>query len=286
MDLLHLLDRYTHFLIVEKGVSRLTVEAYTRDILRFVESLGTREVSTIDRLQVERFLDMLRKEGKKVRSILRALSSLRGFMKFLVLEGEIKQDPCANMDSPKRTLSIPSFLSEKEMERLLNLPFHGKTGPRDRAILELLYASGLRVSELVNLRLSDLNMEGGFLIVVGKRSKERIVPIGRSALSAIRAYLEASRPKGPFLFQGKKGGRITRQAVWKIVKKYGRLIASKVSPHTIRHSFATHLLKGGADLRSLQLLLGHGDISSTQIYTHVERERLREAVEKFHPRGK
>jgi len=286
MDLLRLLDKYVHFLAVEKGASRLTIEAYTRDIMRFIESKGDRETQTLERADVERFLDVLHKEGKKVRSILRALSSLRGFLKFLLLEGQIREDPSRDVDLPKRTLSIPGFLTEKEMERLLNSPFTGRNGPRDRAIIELLYATGLRVSELVNLRLQDLSMEGGFLLVMGKRSKERIVPIGSCALSAIKEYFEASKPKGPYLFPGKKGRRLTRQAVWKIIKKYGRFVTSRVSPHTIRHSFATHLLKGGADLRSLQLLLGHEDISSTQIYTHVDKERLKEAIERLHPRGR
>lgn len=284
MQLFPLLDRYTHYLVVERAASVHTIEAYRRDILKFISTIDDENLS-LERSHVEKFLERLKREGKSVKSILRALSSLRGFFNFLILEGIIKENPCDDIDSPKRTLTIPKFLTQKEMEAILSLPFEGRQKLRDKAIFELLYATGLRVSELINLKRSDLNLEGGFLIVLGKRSKERVVPIGSHALSALKEYLRYSKVKGPYLFPGRKGNRLTRQAVWKIIKKYGTHVTSQISPHTIRHSFATHLLERGADLRSLQVLLGHEDISSTQIYTHIEKERLKEAIKKFHPRG-
>jgi integrase/recombinase XerD len=219
---------------------------------------------------------------------------LRNFYRFLASEGRIDADPTERLAAPKQWQSIPKFLNREEIDRLLAAPDGSKpTGVRDRAMLELLYATGLRVSELCGLRLADVQFEAGVLRTVGKGNKQRIAPVGKPALAAVRQYLAGARPEllkgrgSPFLFVTARGGRLTRQAFWKLLVQNGKRVGifQHLTPHVIRHSFATHLLEGGADLRSVQTMLGHADISTTQIYTHVMRSRLRQTIEKHHPRG-
>jgi integrase/recombinase XerD len=279
------LDAFMIHLKTEQGSSANTIEAYNRDILHylsFLEETG----STLESVDFESYIGHMRIGGKQTRSIARSISSIRSFYKFLIIDGHIKSNPLADIEIPRFKAPIPRVLSEEEMVRLLELPKDRNLALRDATILELLYATGLRVSELTNLKRADVNMEAGFIVALGKRSKERIVPIGSYARDVIKLYAEQICPKGPYLFPNRQGKPITRQAVWKIIKKYGLLLEQgKLYPHMLRHTFATHLLEGGADLRSVQILLGHEDISTTQIYTHVDRKRLKELHKKYHPRG-
>ncbi len=280
------LDSYVRHLVSERGSSPHTVEAYNRDILTFIRYLEEIACAEPERRQVEAFIGYMREKGRSVRSIVRSISALRGFFNYLLLDGKIKVSPLEDVDTPRFRAPIPRVLSEDEMGELIRLPEGERMAVRDRTILELLYATGLRVSELIRLKKGDVNLDGGFVVAMGKRSKERVVPLGSYSRDAVKAYLEAERPQGQYLFPNRRGGMITRQAVWKIIRKYGiRLQRGRVSPHTIRHTFATHLLEGGADLRSVQVLLGHEDISTTQIYTHVDSKRLKEIHKKHHPRG-
>ena len=286
MDLYHGLDGYVSYLTAEKGASVHTVEAYNRDILAFIKHREGTSGRSVTRQEIEAYIGHLRQGGKKTRSIVRAISALRGFFNFLVAEGQITKNPCEDVEIPKFTTPIPEVLSEQEVMKLLTLPAGARTSQRDKTILELLYATGLRVSELIRLKKSDINLEAGFLIASGKRSKERLVPLGGYSREAIKAYLEDEKPKGPLLFPNRRGGMLTRQAIWKLIRKYAvQMERDHISPHTMRHTFATHLLEGGADLRSVQILLGHEDISTTQIYTHVDSKRLKEVHKKYHPRG-
>lgn len=280
-----LLDGFIMHLKTEQGASLHTIEAYNRDILDYLIFLE--EASrTLESVDFEAYLARLKSSGKKTRSIVRSISAIRSFYKFLLADGVIASNPLLEIETPKFQSPIPRVLSEQEMLAILKLPAGQKLALRDATILELLYATGLRVSELISLKKSDINLEAGFLVACGKRSKERIVPIGSYAREVIKAYLEQIKAKGPFLFPGRKGTMMTRQAIWKLIRKYGLLISKQhLSPHVLRHTFATHLLEGGADLRSVQLLLGHEDISTTQIYTHVDRKRLKELHKKYHPRG-
>lgn len=284
--LYHHLDSYVRHLVSERGASPHTVEAYNRDILTFLRYLEEIACPEPERRHVESFIGYMREKGRSTRSVVRGLSALRGFFNYLLLDGKVKVSPLEDVDTPRFRPPIPRVLSEDEMGELIRLPEGEKMALRDRTMLELLYATGLRVSELIRLKKGDINLDGGFVVAMGKRSKERIVPLGSYSRDAVKAYLDAERPQGQYLFPNRRGGMITRQAVWKIIRKYGvRLLRGKVSPHTIRHTFATHLLEGGADLRSVQVLLGHEDISTTQIYTHVDSKRLKEIHKKHHPRG-
>lgn len=284
--LYHHLDSYVRHLVSERGASPHTVEAYNRDILTFIRYLEEMACPEPERRHVESFIGYMREKGRSTRSVVRCLSALRGFFNYLLLDGKVAVSPLEDVDTPRFRPPIPRVLSEDEMGELIRLPQGEKMALRDRTMLELLYATGLRVSELISLKKGDVNLDGGFVIAMGKRSKERVVPLGSYSRDAIRAYLDAERPRGQYLFPNRRGGMMTRQAVWKIIRKYGlKLSRGKVSPHTIRHTFATHLLEGGADLRSVQVLLGHEDISTTQIYTHVDRKRLKEIHKKHHPRG-
>lgn len=291
-------DRYMTFLSVEKGASLHTLDAYSRDLNRhiaFLRTLGREgwaDVTTDDMLS---FLTRLREEGLKARSTNRALAALRGFYRFLLREGVREENPLADIHHGKVWMHLPDTVSRQEMENLLRQP--GLDRPeavRDTAMLEMLYASGLRVSELASLTLGSINWQVGYLVAFGKGGKERVVPVGRVALSVLRRYVEEVRPallKGgdtDVLFLNRQGRGLSRQGLWKLVRRYAERagIRKKVYPHTFRHSFATHLLEGGADLRSVQLMLGHADISTTQIYTHVTRERLKDVHSRFHPRGK
>jgi integrase/recombinase XerD len=286
MNLYHCLDSFVSYLTAERGASIHTIEAYNRDILAFVKYHEITLSAGPDRQSIETYIGYLRQQGKKARSIVRAISALRGFFNFLVTEGSVDKNPLEDVEIPKFTTPIPEVLSEQEVIRLLTLPAGARTSQRDRTILELLYATGLRVSELIKLKKSDVNLDAGFLIASGKRSKERIVPLGAYSRDAIRSYLETEKPGGVLLFPNRRDGMLTRQAIWKLIRKYAAQMEKEhISPHTMRHTFATHLLEGGADLRSVQILLGHEDISTTQIYTHVDSKRLKEVHKKYHPRG-
>ena len=280
------LDSFISHLISERGASVHTVEAYNRDILELIKFMESRGIAEPERSHMEAYMAHLRTLGKQARSIVRAMSALRSFFNFLLMDGKIKTSPMDDVEIPRFRAPIPNVLSREEIVELIRMPDGGRTSLRDRTILEMLYATGLRVSELIKLVRGDVNLEGGFVIALGKRAKERVVPLGTYSRDALKLYLQTEKPKGNFLFPNKSGGFMTRQAIWKIIRKYSaQLTTSHVSPHTIRHTFATHLLEGGADLRSVQLLLGHEDISTTQIYTHVDSKRLKEVHKKHHPRG-
>jgi integrase/recombinase XerD len=290
-------DRYINYLLVEKGLAAKTIESYSLDLsefLNFLRQVGIDEMASVDTAVLLKHLIFLRDSGLGPRSRARHLVTLRGFFRFLVHERLLTQDPVRLIDMPKSGLRLPDVLSVNDVEKLLNAPDPGKPREaRDAAMIELLYAAGLRVSELINLKLHDVNLEAGFVRVFGKGSKERVVPIGLYAKEKINAYLEKFRPLllkehiSPYLFVGQAGKPMTRQGFWKLLKRYVQRadIRKNVTPHSLRHSFASHLLEGGADLRAVQVMLGHVDISTTQIYTHVARERLKSVHKQFHPRG-
>lgn len=289
------LQSFLEFLSVEKGLSENTILSYGRDIKKFFQFLQRLKISFLypGEDTLAKFIRHTSRSGLSARSITRLISSLKSFYKFLVLDGVMKKNPALSLHSPKSMLSLPKYLRVKEVERLLSQPDEKDTkGLRDKAMLELLYATGLRASELVLLETKNINLEDGFLICRGKGGKERIVPFGYSAANALQKYLENARPRlmrrpCDFLFLTYRGDAFTRQGFWKLLKSYAQKanIASKISPHVLRHTFATHLLERGADLRSVQLMLGHSQITSTQIYTHVSRERLRRVYDKYHPRA-
>ncbi len=293
----HYLDLFLNYLLVEKGLARNTLEAYSRDVgkyVSFLEGRGCEMFDTVRPLDIAEFIAHVKEAGLSPRSRARTLSSLRMFHKFLIIENYCSTNPTAIIEAPKTSGKLPSVLSSREVEQLLaGTAGEGAGEVRDRAMLELLYATGLRVSELVMLRVRDVNLDAGFLLTMGKGEKERLIPMGESARSALAAYLASVRPmidktgNCPFLFLSRLGDRMTRQAFWNIIKKRAREagIGKSISPHTLRHSFATHLLENGADLRSVQIMLGHADLSTTQIYTHVTRERLKKLHLEFHPRG-
>jgi len=295
MDLL--LDQYINYLLVEKGLAGKTIESYSRDILRYIQFLkdkGVTQPGDADTQNILQYLILLREQGLGTTSRARHLVSLRGFYKFLLQEKVLDHNPAKVVDLPKKSLKLPDVLSVREVNRLLDTPdTNTARGVRDTAMLELLYAAGLRVSELIRLKMQDVNLEGCFVRVFGKGSKERVVPFGMYAKDKIDVYVKTSRPdllKGrisPHLFVAWSGKPMTRQGFWKLLNRYARGagIAKKIAPHTLRHSFATHLLEGGADLRSVQIMLGHVDIATTQIYTHVAQSHLKKMHTKFHPRG-
>ncbi len=286
---------YLDYLSVEKGLAKNSLSAYAADLRHFGHFLRQRgtEIDRVERIEIVRYFQSLRGAGISARSVARALAAIRGLFRFLVAERHLKNDPTENLENPKLWSTLPKTLHSTEIEALLAAP-DGATagGLRDRAMLELLYATGLRVSELIRVRVEDLVMDAGFLRTVGKGSKERIVPFGDSAREAIVRYSEGARPSfdkhgDPHLFLTNRGRAMTRQSFWMNIVKYARKagIKVRVSPHTLRHSFATHLLENGADLRSVQMMLGHSDISTTQIYTHVSRARLQKIYETYHPRA-
>ncbi len=294
------INAYFNYIKVEKGLSSNTVAAYSRDLKKFAlfAKEGGIELEGVSRDHVVEFLTGLYRAKLDSRSVARHLVSVRNFFKFALAEDLTKVDPTLNMESPKVRKSLPSYLRTEDVDNLLAQPdVNTPLGARDRAIFELLYSSGLRVSELVSLRVSDLDVRMGCLRCIGKGDKERLVPVGRKAMSAVEHYLKTSRPQllqkrtgsqpVPYLFLNNRGIRIGRIAVWRMLAVAGRMagIRGALSPHKLRHSFATHLLEGGADLRSVQLMLGHADISTTQIYTHVIEERLKEIYKAHHPRA-
>lgn len=291
------LDLFIAYLTVEKGLSSNTRSAYSLDLARyldFLEKSGRLKPSAVVPTDIAAFMAVLQKLKIGPRSRARCLSAIRMFHKFLMIENYADSNPATIIEAPRTLHKLPQFLDGREVDAL----FAACTGERgeeqrDRAMLELLYATGLRVSELVNLKLREVNLDSGYLLTVGKGNKERLVPIGDSARERVSAYLDTVRltldplRQNPFLFLSRLGGAMSRQAFWNIVKKRKEMAAIRknISPHTLRHSFATHLLENGADLRSVQIMLGHADLASTQIYTHVTKERLKRLHEKIHPRG-
>lgn len=292
-----LLDRYLNHLLIEKGAAGNTLEAYGRDLNRYASFLEQRGIDNprfvVPETVVE-FLVQIKGEGLSANSMNRALAALRGYYKFLLQEKVVDQSPLANIELAKVWMRLPDTVSKEEMNLILSQP--GEETPkaqRDSAMLELLYATGLRVSELAGLTMNSINWQVGFLTVMGKGGKERVVPVGKTAYDCVRRYVDEARPKlirsktTDVLFLNRFGTSLTRQGLWKIIVHYAQKAGLKknVHPHTFRHSFASHLLEGGADLRAVQVMLGHSDISTTQIYTHVTRERLKEIHRKYHPRG-
>lgn len=289
-----LVDQFVNYLKVERGLADNTIQSYSRDLIRFLGYLDKKDISPTraTRKDITEYIGSL--EGAlSLRSITRGISALKMFFRFLVKEGKLTENPTRLLESVKLPRKLPDILSCEEVDLLLSRPDPSSNlGLRDKAMLELLYATGLRVSELIGLRLVNINLEAGFVRTVGKGSKERMVPMGDKAREALKAYIYDGRPgllKGrnsPVLFINSNGRQMSRQGFWKIIGKYGLMagIKKRITPHSLRHSFASHLLEGGADLRSVQVMLGHADISTTQIYTHVTRERLKQVHEKFHPR--
>ncbi len=292
-----LIDEYLNFMRVEKGASPNTIDGYSRDLIRYAKFLNGRGIAGFDKIRSEdvtAFLTFLHSSGHAANSVNRSLAAIRGFYKYLLREKKIDHTPVSHIELAKVWTRIPDVLSRKEMAHLLTQPGSGTPAEvRDSAMLELMYATGVRVSELIGLSVNSINWHVGYLVASGKGEKERIVPIGRAAYDSVKKYLETARPlflKGgtsSVLFLNRFGKGLTRQGFWKIVKRYAAKagFGQKVHPHTFRHSFASHLLEGGADLRSVQIMLGHADISTTQIYTHVTRERLKAVHHRYHPRG-
>ncbi len=293
----NLVDQYINYLLVEKGLSDNTIESYSSDLalyLEFLKKNGIKNISDAGTAVMLKHLAALRDAGLGAKSRTRHLVTLRGFYRFLMQEKIVKHNPSKIINLPKSVLKLPDVLSVEEVKKLLDICDTKKPkGIRDAAMIELLYAAGLRVSELVNVKLQNVNMEAGFVRVFGKGSKERVVPIGLYAKEKIDYYIKNSRPLllknevSQYLFIARAGKPMTRQGFWKQLKKYGQAagIKKRVTPHSLRHSFASHLLEGGADLRAVQVMLGHVDISTTQIYTHVAKKHLKEMHEKYHPRG-
>jgi tyrosine recombinase XerD len=284
------LEQFLVYLRIERGLSSNTLGAYRRDIALYLEHLGSTAVTSARPSDVSDFLRFLYSRGLKPRSAARALAAVRGLYRFLLLEKAMNQNPTAVVETPRAVAKLPHFLSTDDVDRLLATPdLTEPVGLRDRAMLEVLYATGLRVSELVGLRVDGVNLEGGFLRCLGKGSKERVVPLGASACNAVRAYLQSARGSSPSetLFLTSRGAPLDRVEFWRILKGYAAKagIRKNISPHVLRHSFATHLLERGADLRAVQMMLGHAEISTTQIYTHVIRERLKQIYKSFHPRA-
>ena len=278
---------------VEKGLSANSLDAYGRDLRRFAAFCPPD--ATGDPELIRRYLDSLYNAKLSSRSIARHLTTLRNFYSFLLQDGKVAADPVGTASMPRQWKSLPRYLTLEQIERLMAAPDPARSvGLRDRAMLQFLYATGLRVTELCTVELSALKLDPGLVRVRGKGGRERFVPVGRSAITATEAWLRSGRPQllrgrgSPYLFVTARGGRLTRQAFWKLIRGYARKagIWQKLTPHVIRHSFATHLLEGGADLRSVQTMLGHADIGTTQIYTHVMTSRLRGTVDRHHPRAR
>ena len=286
---------FLDYLAVEKGLARNSLSAYASDLRHFGHWIADQgfELERIERINNDKYFQWLRGAGISARSVARALAAIRGLFRFLVAERHLKKDPTENLENPKLWSTLPKSLQPSEVEALLAAPDRATPdGLRDAAMLELLYATGLRVSELIKVRIDEVVLDAGFLRTIGKGSKERIVPFGDTARDVIVEYFEKARPEldkynDPHLFLSRRGRPMTRQAFWMKITRHAREAGVKahISPHVLRHSFATHLLENGADLRSVQMMLGHADISTTQIYTHVSRARLQKMYDQFHPRA-
>lgn len=292
-----LVDSFLSYLSVERSLSKNTIVSYRRDLEKYIRYLKDSNINSLSqtaRKNISDFMFGLKDAGLSAVSIARNLAAIKVLYRFLVRERILTTDPSSLLDSPKLWKKIPDVLSGPEVEALLEAPdLKTARGLRDKAILELMYATGLRVSEAVNLKIQDVHFDAGFLRCIGKGSKERIVPLGKESIQATKKYLEEARPKlarpgreDAFLFLSRLGKKISRQSFWKLVKHYAKRarIKKDIRPHTLRHSFATHLLERGADLRSVQEMLGHADISTTQIYTHIDKNRLKMIHKNFHPR--
>jgi len=290
------IDTYVDYLRDVRRMSPNTVSSYARDLAAlasYAESKG-RSIESLDRRDLEAFARHLMTAGLAPRSVARAIACVRGMYKFLLVEKKIAADPAEDLQAPRAWPALPKYLDLEQVDRLLQQPDTTiPRGLRDKALIELLYATGLRVSELLALKAGDINLDAGYLTCVGKGDKERIVPLGESAAGWVRRYIAEGRPallkgrKSPWLFVNAKGGTgLSRVGFWKVLKEYGIKagVSRNLSPHVLRHSFATHLLERGADLRAIQMMLGHADLSTTQIYTHVLEARLRAVYDKFHPR--
>ncbi len=293
----NLIGEFMNYLSTERGLAMNTLESYGRDLRQYYEYLqssGKDSVEKATRATVVAYLLFLQKQGKATATIARRLAALRSFYQFLLREKYVDKDPTANLESPKLEKRLPKVLTIKEVETLLKQPNPSTAaGLRDKAMLELLYATGIRVSELISLNMDDISLDMGYIRCLGKGSKERIVPVGSVAVKCVADYLNSGRGRlvpdrdEQALFVNHHGKRLTRQGFWKIVKRYANdaRISKEITPHTLRHSFATHLLENGADLRSVQEMLGHADISTTQIYTHITKGRLKEVYARTHPRA-
>jgi integrase/recombinase XerD len=291
-----MIDRFLDAIWMERGLSENTLGAYRADLVALNQRLESKSVELIkaQRPDIMEYIAWRVEGGAKPRSTARQLSSFRRFFRYLLREGIINEDPTVNIAMPKIGRSLPQSLTEQDVESLLSAPKVSEPlGHRDRTMLEVLYATGVRVSELINLKLSQINLNQGVLRIVGKGDRERLIPLGDEAQDWIREFIDGARGEillerqTEYLFPTRRGDRMTRQAFWHIIKRYAKKanISKKLSPHTVRHAFATHLLNNGADLRVVQLLLGHSDVSTTQIYTHVARERMKELHGRHHPRG-
>lgn len=290
-----LIKQFIDYLRVERGLAGNTLEAYKRDLVDFAKFLENSDLNSMieaARLDIAEYLATLRRRGLSASSVNRKTASLRSFFRFLASERYTTEDPARLIESARSWSKLPTVLSVEEIQLLLDQPDTSKPlGLRDKVILEVMYATGLRVSELTELKITDINPEVGYLRCLGKGNKERIIPIGSKALEAVKVYLDSGRPRlnaqGDYLLVNYRGGKLTRNGILRIIKKLVKLagIEKNVSPHTLRHCFATHLLEHGADLRSLQEMLGHADIATTQIYTHVNSKRLKDVHNRFHPRG-
>jgi integrase/recombinase XerD len=293
------LKDFIHFLIVEKGLAKNTIVSYERDLKSYIHYLNSVEniqhLNDVQRVHIVHFLGLLKEQGKSSKTLARHIASLRAFHQFLLRDKVTDHDPSVHIETPKMERSLPKVLNIQEVETLLDSPKQNDHfGIRDKAMLEILYATGIRVSELIGLDLGDVHLTMGFVRCIGKGNKERIIPIGKTAANALKHYLEQGRPffvnkkqREEALFLNHHGMRLTRQGFWKILKRLAAEagIQKELTPHTLRHSFATHLLENGADLRAVQEMLGHADISTTQIYTHVTKTRLKDVYSKFHPRA-
>jgi len=288
-----MIESYLDYLSVEKGLSRNTLDSYRRDLVRFAGFLKTMDASpeSFSREAIGGFILREMQQGKSAPSVSRCLSAIRGYARFLVSEKVMSCDPTENIKNVRGWSRLPKAVGKGEIRRLLDAPAKGRNGSRDRAMLELMYSSGLRVSELCGLKFGDVNFEAGFLQVTGKGAKTRLVPVNHRALEALREYLLQGRPallKGrssSYFFVSQGGRPITRQRFWQVLKQLAKEVSLDLSPHMVRHSFATHLLEGGADLRAVQKMLGHADIATTQIYTKVTSDRLKKVHKEYHPRG-
>ncbi|MFE8695582.1 site-specific tyrosine recombinase XerD [Cytobacillus sp. FJAT-53684] len=293
------LKDFIHYLIVEKGLAKNTIVSYERDLKSYMKYLKNIEAITdmnhVQRVQIIHFLKSLKEQGKSSKTLARHIASIRAFHQFLLREKAADQDPSVHIESPQQERSLPKVLNMQEVEILLESPkMNDHYGLRDKAMLELLYATGIRVSELIGLKLGDVHLTMGFVRCIGKGNKERIIPIGKTAVQALDQYLQKGRSqfvskkhKDEALFLNHHGKGLSRQGFWKILKGLASAagIEKDLTPHTLRHSFATHLLENGADLRAVQEMLGHADISTTQIYTHVTKTRLKDVYSQYHPRA-